>query len=162
MADAALVDVTLSQDPWDPGAGPLRLSSGAWSFDLSGRSGPNGPILNGVYLLVVESRGGSPVQKPLRVVGKASGKVAVVAGPQPLRRGDRWLSIHWRPMTLVELKVYSLDGSLVRDLGAQPVSPVVWDLRNGNGNEVAGGVYLLSVRIPGESSPQWRKITIGR
>ena len=40
------------------------------------------------------------------------------------------------------IKLYTIDGQLVRDLGAQ----TVWDGKNDNGNNVATGVYIFLVK----------------
>lgn len=54
----------------------------------------------------------------------------------------------------VEIKIYSLGGSLVRTLGendkSNPKSPFIrWDLRNENGYRVGSGMYFALVTSPG-------------
>jgi hypothetical protein len=62
----------------------------------------------------------------------------------------------------VELKLYSLDGSLVMDFGVPSLSPLQWDLRNGNGKPVADGIYWVVARVPGERTPQVFKLVLVR
>ena len=49
------------------------------------------------------------------------------------------------------IRIYSVDGTLVRTLGPTPVNAttVDWDLHNHKGIPIAGGVYLIHVSVPG-------------
>jgi hypothetical protein len=159
---APLGGLNASQDPWDPATGALILSDGAWSFSYAGLD-HNGTVLrNGVYLFVVEMQSGGSVQKQLRVLGAGAGRVALNAGPNPLRPGPGSVSISWSPALAVELKVFALDGSLVRDFGTVPLPPVAWDLRSSGGGLVANGIYVITGRVPGERSPQTFKLLLAR
>jgi hypothetical protein len=62
----------------------------------------------------------------------------------------------------VELKVYSLDGQLVRDFGTPGLPPTNWDLATGSGVSVANGIYVLQARVPGERSGQFFKLMVAR
>jgi hypothetical protein len=161
-ASAALSGLSASQDPWDPATGALVLSDGAWSYSYTGLDHGGTLLRNGVYLFVVEMQGGGSVQKQLRVLGAGAGRISLNAGPNPLRPGQSGVSISWSPAQRVELKVYALDGSLVRDFGAEPFPPVAWDLRSSSGGLVANGIYVITARVPGERSPQTFKLILAR
>jgi hypothetical protein len=49
------------------------------------------------------------------------------------------------------IRIYTVDGTLVRTLGPTPVNTtyVDWDLHNQTGIPIAGGVYLIHVTVPG-------------
>lgn len=49
------------------------------------------------------------------------------------------------------IRIYTVDGTLVRTLGPTPVNAttVDWDLHNHQGIPIAGGVYLIHVSVPG-------------
>lgn len=158
---AALTDVSLSAEPWDPAQGPLVLTQGAWSFSYDGLDSSRTQVRNGVYLLVLENQDGSKVQKQLQVLGAGAGQVSLLAGPNPVGPKDRQVLIRWRPITALELKIYSLDGGLVRDFG-HAAPPQLWDLQQSSGAAVAGGIYVITARIPGERTPQFFKLMVVR
>lgn len=160
-SSAALTDVVLSAAPWDPAQGPLLLTQGTWSFSYDGLDSSRTRIRNGVYLLVLENQDGSKVQKQLQVLGAGAGQVSVLAGPNPIGPKDRQVIIRWTPITTVELKIYSLDGGLARDFG-HAVPPQIWNLQLSNGQSVAGGIYVITARIPGERTPQFFKLMVVR
>jgi len=49
------------------------------------------------------------------------------------------------------IHIYTVDGTLVRTLGPTPVNQttVDWDLHNHRGFPIAGGMYLIHVKVPG-------------
>jgi hypothetical protein len=49
------------------------------------------------------------------------------------------------------IRIYTVDGTLVRTLGPTPVNTtyVDWDLHNQTGIPIAGGMYLIHVSVPG-------------
>ena len=49
------------------------------------------------------------------------------------------------------IRIYTVDGTLVRTLGPTPVNQtyVDWDLHNQTGIPIAGGMYLIHVSVPG-------------
>ena len=49
------------------------------------------------------------------------------------------------------IRIYTVDGTLVRTLGPTPVNSTTtdWDLHNQTGIPIAGGVYLIHVSVPG-------------
>ena len=49
------------------------------------------------------------------------------------------------------IKIYTVDGTLVRTLGPTPVNATTidWDLHNQTGIPIAGGMYLIHVTVPG-------------
>ncbi|MBO7576023.1 MAG: hypothetical protein J6T03_01015 [Bacteroidales bacterium] len=49
------------------------------------------------------------------------------------------------------IRIYTVDGTLVRTLGPTPVNATTidWDLHNQTGIPIAGGVYLIHVSVPG-------------
>jgi hypothetical protein len=61
----------------------------------------------------------------------------------------------------VDLKIYSLDGELVRDLG-RISSPAIWDLQTQSGLPVGNGIYWVSARRPGERSARLFKQLLAR
>lgn len=140
----------------------MILSDGAWSYSYKGLDHNGAVLRNGVYLFVVQMQGGGSVQKQLRVLGAGAGRLSLNAGPNPLRPGTGSVSISWTPPQSVELKVFALDGSLVRDFGAVPLPPVSWDLRSSGGNLAANGIFVITARVPGERSPQTFKLLLAR
>ena len=164
-ASAVLQSFAWSPQPYDPGKGPLLLSDGAWSFSYDGKDGSGAVLRNGVYLLVLESRQGSTVTKTqaeVTVIGNAGDAVALMAGPNPLRGGADSVTIAWQPAAQpMELKVYSLNGGLVASLGVK-TSPATWNLRSAGGTSAADGVYLITVRAPGQRNPQCFKLAVLR
>lgn len=162
-ATGALVSFNLSQDPWDPATGPLTLSAPAqWSFAFDGKDSDGALLRNGVYLLVVESQGSSPQQRQLRILGAGQGRSALSAAPNPVRPGQTAVRLDWGGGAPVELKVYTLDGALVRDLGLASSPPLWWDLRTGQGAWTSNGIYVVTARVKGERSPQSFKLLVAR
>ena len=49
------------------------------------------------------------------------------------------------------IRIYTVDGTLVRTLGPTPVNSTTidWDLHNQTGIPIAGGMYLIHVSVPG-------------
>ena len=49
------------------------------------------------------------------------------------------------------IRIYTVDGTLVRTIGPTPVNSTTydWDLHNQTGIPIAGGVYLIHVSVPG-------------
>ena len=49
------------------------------------------------------------------------------------------------------IRIYTMDGTLVRTLGPTPVNSTTidWDLHNQTGIPIAGGMYLIHVSVPG-------------
>jgi hypothetical protein len=49
------------------------------------------------------------------------------------------------------IRIYTVDGTLVRTLGPTPVNATTidWDLHNHTGIPIAGGMYLIHVSVPG-------------
>jgi hypothetical protein len=49
------------------------------------------------------------------------------------------------------IRIYTVDGTLVRTIGPTPVNQnyVDWDLHNQTGIPIAGGMYLIHVNVPG-------------
>ena len=49
------------------------------------------------------------------------------------------------------IRIYTVDGTLVRTLGPTPVNQTTydWDLHNQTGIPIAGGMYLIHVSVPG-------------
>jgi hypothetical protein len=49
------------------------------------------------------------------------------------------------------IRIYTVDGTLVRTIGPTPVNKtyVDWDLHNQTGIPIAGGMYLIHVDVPG-------------
>lgn len=161
-----MLSVDWSPQPYNPGAGPLELSGGAWSFDYDGMDASGAVLRNGVYLFVLESAQGSSsasVKFQVTVLGDgAQGISQLLAAPNPVHAGSVSVDIQWQPATqAVELKIYDLNGGLVRDLGTGP-SPASWDLRSGGGTKAADGIYIISARIPGERSPACFKLMLAR
>lgn len=152
----------VSADPWDPGQGPLMLSAGDWSHAYEGRDNSGAVLRNGVYLLVLRATDGQTSQKTLRVLGRGTGLVSLRAGPNPVGPTAPEVRLVWSPIAALELKIYSLDGQLVRDFGLEAVPPLAWDLRNSGGKIVAGGVYVVVARLPGERHPQFFKLRVVR
>jgi hypothetical protein len=97
----------------------------------------------------------------MKVLGTGGGRVSLIAGPNPLRPGADAILINFSPITLVELKIYGLDGGLIRDLGVV-APPVTWDLRTRQGEAVANGLFIVSARLPGERQPQTFKLMVAR
>ena len=165
QAPAPVQAVQWSPQPYNPQAGPLVLSHGSWTFAFDGKDSGGEFLRNGVYLfklLSVQGTSNFSVDFQVTVIGGGGFMVSLLAAPNPLRPPADSVSIQWQPRTqVVELKIYSLSGSLVRDLG-QAVSPAAWDLRSASGRPVADGVYWISARVPGRRSPQFFKLMVAR
>jgi hypothetical protein len=97
----------------------------------------------------------------LQILGAGQGRVSLSVGPNPIRPGQTFAFIKWSPITLLELKIYGLDGGLVRDLGVTG-PPATWDLRTGQGQVAANGIYIVSARLAGERQPQTFKLMVAR
>jgi hypothetical protein len=165
-APAALSLVQTSADPYNPATGPLILSQGAWSFSYDGDDGSGAVLRNGVYLFVVQSQQGGGVVGTVKfqvtVIGNGGAGVVLVAVPNPVRSSAEEVSVQWQPSNqVVELKVYDLARGLVRSLG-DTSSPAQWNLRTGDGEKVADGVYFISARIPGQRRPTLFKLVVTR
>jgi hypothetical protein len=155
----------VSADPYDPSLGPLNFSDGTWTFSFDGRDSEGEILHNGAYVFEFESQQGgtsTKVRRTLQVVGSGAPTVQIVAGPNPLRPGSLQIVIQWLPSVPVDLKIYNLNGELVRELGRSVASPAVWDLRTGTGAFVGNGVYWISARRPGERQPRLFKIMVAR
>lgn len=153
--------LNLSPNPWDPATGALLISQGTWSYAFDGKDGSGALLRNGVYLLTVSDPSGATVQATLTVLGGGQKQVALVAGPNPVRPGQALVLIKWSPITLLELKIYGLDGGLVRSVGVA-APPYTWDLRTQAGGLVANGIYVVAARLPGERHPQTFKLMVAR
>jgi len=161
---AALRSLTWSPQPYNPAVGPLLLSDGAWSYAFDGKDAKGDLLQNGVYLLEIVSRQGSgtsTVEIQITVVGSEGGGLELTAAPNPARSGSG-VVIQWRPATQkVDLEIYDMDGGLIRSFG-ELSSPLVWPLRTGGGEQVAGGVYVICARIPGQKLPAFFKLAVVR
>jgi hypothetical protein len=157
---APLPGVTLSQNPYDPGGGPLFISQGLWSCGYDGRDASGAMLRNGLYLMVLSFSGSSSTVKvQLQVLGKGGGGLALSAGPNPCVGPS--VVLRWFPTVAAEITVHGLDGELVKDLGLR-VQPMVWDLTGSDGRPVSAGIYLVGARVPGERSPSYFKLAILR
>lgn len=163
-AAAALGEVDAAPQPFDPGKGLLTLSQGGWSYGYDGKDNSGAVLRNGVYLLSVESVGPSTgkASVQIQVVGSGGMGVALVVAPNPARPGVDLVRLYWSPLIRVELKVYALDGELIRDLGLSGLPPQDWDLRGASGQPVANGIYVVNARVPGERSPRSFKLMVAR
>jgi hypothetical protein len=165
MASGALSTFNLSGDPYDPSGGPLILSSGGWTFSFDGRDGQGDVLRNGAYVFELESQDGgsvSTVRRNVQVVGSGVPMVQLMAGPNPLRPGTLQVLIQWQPSVPVDLKIYTLNGELVRDLGRVAAGPIAWDLRSSTGALAANGIYWIAARRPGERQPRLFKLLLAR
>ena len=165
MAAAPLAGFSTSQEPYDPSQGPLGLSEGTWSFAFDGRDDQGEVLRNGAYVIeLVSDLGGTltTVRKTIQVVGAGAPMVELMAGPNPLRSGQGDLVIRWTPAVPVDLKIYNLNGELVRDLGRCSKGPELWDLRSDAGGLMADGVYWVAARRPGERLPRLFKLMVAR
>ncbi|HTB34443.1 MAG TPA: hypothetical protein VK842_06240, partial [bacterium] len=156
---AALAGVTLSQNPYDPGSGPLLISHGSWSCSYNGRDGSGAVLRNGLYFLVLTFNGGAPLKVQFQVLGKGAPGVVLSAGPNPCVGPS--VTLRWFPAVAAQITVHAQDGSLVRDLGLRS-PPLAWNLSASDGRPVAAGVYLLGARVPGQRSPSYFKLAVLR
>ena len=165
LAAAPVQSLDFSQDPYRL-QGLLRLSSGAWGADFDGKADDTTVLAGGVYLVEVlsEKPGEASVrtQKLLTLAPEGSSPtLSLVAAPNPAR--GKAVLIAWQPSSAVpQVRIYSLSGELVRDLGPQPASPALWDLKDGGGASVAGGLYLVVAGLPGERPRQVLKVAVVR
>ena len=125
-----------------PDAGRLRtgltvLNGGFW-------------LPNGAFPVDVPGGPGTPEQGPVRDAIEA-------ATPNPFANGTR-VSFALSAPGRVEVRVFDVRGALVRTLedGTLEAGRYVraWDARDGAGNPVRPGVYLLRVRIPARGDVQ--------
>ena len=85
---------------------------------------------------------------------------SVLPYPNPVRAGCRFTFVMSRQAD-VRVRVYSLAGRLVRDLGFRPASfgynDIEWDGRDGSGNLPANGVYLYTLTAQVDDGPGRRQ-----
>jgi hypothetical protein len=85
---------------------------------------------------------------------------SVLPYPNPVRDGCRFTFVLSRQAD-VRVRVYSLVGRLVRDLGFRPAgfgyNEVEWDGRDGSGNLPANGVYLYTLTAQADDGPGRRQ-----
>ncbi|MDE2291180.1 MAG: S8 family peptidase [Elusimicrobia bacterium] len=88
------------------------------------------------------------------------GDSKVIAFPNPFHTATDGVATISVPASLqgqgLHVRVYTIAGQLVRDLGAK----TTWDARNDHGNQVASGVYLVLVKLG--SSTQTFKLAVVR
>jgi hypothetical protein len=159
-----LQSLAWSPQPYNPTAGPLLLSDGAWSYAFDGKDSNGDLLQDGVYLFEIVSRQGnstSTVEAEITVIGSAGGDLGLTAAPNPARSGSG-IVIQWRPASQrVDLEIYDMDGGLVRSFG-ELSPPAVWTQRTGGGQEVSGGVYVICARIPGQKQASFFKLAVIR
>jgi len=85
---------------------------------------------------------------------------SVLPYPNPVRAGCRFTFMMSRQAD-VRVRVYSLAGRLVRDLGFRPASfgynDIEWDGRDSNGDLPANGVYLFTLTAQVDEGPGRRQ-----
>jgi hypothetical protein len=85
---------------------------------------------------------------------------SVLPYPNPMRADCRFTFVLSRQAD-VRVRVYSLAGRLVRDLGFRPVdfgyNEIEWDGRDGSGNLPANGVYLYALTAQVDEGPGRRQ-----
>jgi len=85
---------------------------------------------------------------------------SVLPYPNPVRTGCKFTFVLSRQAD-VRLRVYSLAGRLVRDLGFRPAgfgyNGIEWDGRDGSGNVPANGVYLYALTAQVDEGPGRRQ-----
>jgi hypothetical protein len=85
---------------------------------------------------------------------------SVLPYPNPVRAGCRFTFVMSRKAD-VRVRVYSLAGRLVRDLGFRPANfgynDIEWDGRDGSGNLPANGVYLFTLTAQVDEGPGRRQ-----
>lgn len=158
-----LTTIQASPLPYDPSVGPLTLRQSGWSASYDGRDSSGEALQNGVYLLVITSvsPGHSATDRLEITVLGATGLTTVLwAAPNP-SDGSSTVLIDWSPASIRQVHVYTIAGSLVRDLGTC-LPPAPWDLRNGSGQAVASGIYLLVATDPAGGKPARFKIALRR
>jgi hypothetical protein len=165
MAYGDLTSFDVSGETYDPSTGMLVLSAAGWSYSFDGRDSQGEVLRNGAYVLELESHSGGQVVKArhtVQVVGAGAPMVSLAVGPNPLRPGAQNMVIQWQPAVPVDLKIYNLDGELVRDLGRLAAGPAVWDLRSQAGVPAGNGIYWVTARRPGERHPSLFKQVLAR
>jgi hypothetical protein len=85
---------------------------------------------------------------------------SVLPYPNPARTGCRFTFMLSRQAE-VRVRIYSLAGRLVRDLGFRPAdfgyNDVEWDGRDSDGNQPANGVYLFALTAQVDEGPGRRQ-----
>jgi thermitase len=88
------------------------------------------------------------------------GDQKAIAFPNPFRPGQHGLVTITIPTAIqgtnAMVKIYTIDGQLVRDLGAN----TSWDGKNGSGNNVATGTYIFLVKT--DSGDQTGRVAVIR
>lgn len=154
---SSLKGLHASSGLWDPGQGFLRLSSQSWTYNFDGKDSSGQYLPNGVYLASLESENGEKASAYVTVV-RAPSKFRAFAFPNPAPKGSQELRIRWNPADQpVELLIFNQAGELHRSLGTVHGGTALWDLRN-----AGSGVYLVALKIPGESRPKFVKIAVAR
>jgi hypothetical protein len=161
-AAAPLAGLTLSSDPYDPAGGALSLSDGTWTWAFDGLDGQGQLLRNGAYVVDAETQGAGHVRADLRVLGQGQPLVLLQVGPNPVRPGSGPLRLLWQPPVPVELKIYSMNGELVKDLGLCAGPGAEWSLQSSQGTPAANGLYWVAARRPGERLPRLFKLMVAR
>lgn len=151
---AAISSPSVSEASWDPTAGPLVMSSQGWSASYDGRSQSGDALPNGSYMAVIRSENGGTIQNAQVTFSifrsNPPGLSVLIAAPNPAGKGASRIQIAWQPAREVEIQAYNLAGEMVQDLGRHAASPIQWELGGASGQPLAGGIYVIRARIPGE------------
>jgi hypothetical protein len=160
-AGAALGNVSLGGNPWDPSKGPLWLNSGAWAASYDGKDSQGNYLPSGDYQIQIDSSfaGASASQsKDVTVIRSDSGLDSARAWPNPVFSGASSLQFSWSPAgQQIEAEVYDQAGERVAVLGSLSGGQGAWDFRN-----LANGIYFVTLRIPGQGRPRIIKVAIAR
>ena len=164
-----VLNLTLLPTPFDPDLGLLEISQGSWKAWFDGLDDQGIALPNGVYTLVVSSNDGSGAQQvsiQLSVLSDdrdGEGLETARLGPNPVLPGKgQSLHLQWQAGLEIDLRIYNAAGDLIRQLGRLNSGQAQWDLKSASGKEVAAGIYVLSLRIPGERRARLMKLAVIR
>lgn len=159
---APIASFDAQPDPYDPGKGALSLSAGGFGYAYDGKDSQGSVLRNGAYLLVLENASGALMaQRWITVLGQGSQGVQLLAGPNPVTASSGRIRLNWAPAGPLEIRVYTLSGELVANALVNG-PPWDWDLRSPGGAAVAGGIYVVVGRVPGERSGSLLKLVVLR
>ena len=165
-APAPVTAVSLSAQPYNPGNGALILSQGGWTFAFNGLDASGAVLRNGVYLFELQNQAhgsaGPTLKFQVTVIGKGGEGVILLAAPNPVHAWQDLVTIQWQPADQpLDVRIYGLNGDLVRSLGIS-TPPVAWNLRSGDNEKAADGIYFVGARVPGQRNPAFFKLMVAR
>ena len=165
LSDHAINSPQLAKSVFDPYLEPLKISDGSWSLAYDGKDASSMVLANGNYVVEISSQQGgasSSVILHFTVLSNPQPLSSGLLAPNPVQKGQSFVLISWAPSQAVEIRVYDGSGSLVRSFAPGSLPPLAWDLRTDGGSQAADGIYIVSIRVPGQRHSRLFKLAVTR